>query len=64
MEYKISINELIDRDLIRKDFDWEWMNKMTDSEYREFYEQSKELCLLEGCSDNYPHINACILSTL
>ena len=65
MLYTISIDELIERPIIRNDFngkDEEWMNKMTDDEYEQFYEESYQMCLAEGTPEKCPDINAACLS--
>jgi hypothetical protein len=60
--YTISIQELIERPLIRNDYNEEWMNKMTDDELDQFDRESYEMCLENGTPEKYPDINAACLS--
>lgn len=60
--YTISIPELIERPIIRDDFNEEWMNKMTDEELDQFDKESCQFCLDEGTPNVYPDINAARLS--
>lgn len=60
--YTISIKELLERPIIRVDFNEEWMNKMTDEELSQFDRESYQFCLNEGASEKYPDINAACLS--
>jgi hypothetical protein len=62
MSYTITIKELINRPIIRNDFDEEWMNKMTDDELSQFDKESYDLCIEEGVLEKYPDINAACLS--
>jgi hypothetical protein len=62
MEYTIKIQELIERPIIRTDFDEERMNKMTDDELSQYNKESYEMCINEGTPNKYPDINAAILS--
>jgi membrane-bound ClpP family serine protease len=48
MEYTISIQELIERPMIRSDYNEEWLNKMTDYEITQFQNESYQMCLIEG----------------
>jgi hypothetical protein len=60
--YTISIQELLERPIIRNDFGEEWMNKMTDKELSQFDKESYQICLDEGVPKKYPDINAAVLS--
>jgi hypothetical protein len=64
MEYSITLEELIQRPSIRNDYDGDgvWMNKMTNEEYDQFNEESRQICIEEGVEDKFPDINAAILS--
>lgn len=61
-KYTISIKELIDRPIIRNDFEEEWMNKMTDEELSQFEKESYQMCLEEGTPEKYPDVNAACLA--
>jgi hypothetical protein len=60
--YSIKIAELLERPIIRNDFEEEWMNKMTDDELSQFDKESYQICLDEGVEEKYPDINAACLS--
>jgi hypothetical protein len=60
--YSITINDLIDRPIIRNEFNEEWMNKMTDEELTQFDKESYQICLEDGTPEKYPDINAACLS--
>jgi hypothetical protein len=60
--YSITIQDLLERPIIRNDFEEEWMNKMTDEELSQFDKESYQLCLEEGTPEKYPDINAACLS--
>lgn len=60
--YSITIPELLERPIIRNDFEEEWMNKMTDDELSQFDKESYEICLNEGVEEKYPDISAACLS--
>ena len=60
--YSITIQELLQRPIIRKEFNEEWMNKMTDEELSQFDKESYQLCLDEGTPEKYPDVNAACLS--
>lgn len=60
--YSITIKDLLERPIIRNDFEEEWMNKMTDEELSQFDKESYQLCLEEGTPEKYPDINAACLS--
>lgn len=53
MEYTNKIKELVERPIIRDDFDEEWMNKMTDEELDQFEKESFEMCLEKGSTEQY-----------
>ena len=61
-QYSITIQELLQRPIIRNDFDEEWMNKMTDEELSQFDKESYQFCLENGTPEKYPDINAACLS--
>lgn len=60
--YSITIQDLLERPIIRNDFEEEWMNKMTDEELSQFDKESYQLCLEEGTPEKYPDVNAACLS--
>lgn len=60
--YSISIQELLERPIIRNDFEDEWMNKMTNEELSQFDKESYQLCIEEGVQEKFPDINAACLS--
>lgn len=60
--YSITIQELLERPIIRNDYDEEWMNKMTDEELNQFDRESYQICIEEGTSEKYPDINTACLS--
>ena len=60
--YSISIQELLERPIIRNDFEDEWMNKMTNEELSQFDKESYQLCIEEGTPEKFPDINAACLS--
>lgn len=62
--YSITIQELIERPDIRTDFSGNdaWMNKMTDKEIDQFYEEAKQICIKEGVVEKYPDMNAAVLA--
>ena len=62
MEYSISLEELLQRPIIRNDFDEEWMNKMTDDELDQFDKESYQICLEEGTPEKFPDINSACLA--
>ena len=59
--YTIKIKELLERLIIRNDYDEEWMNKMTDEELNQFDSESRQLSIEEGTPARYPDINAACL---
>lgn len=61
-QYSITIQDLLQRPIIRNDFDEEWMNKMTDEELSQFDKESYQFCLENGTPEKYPDINAACLS--
>ena len=60
--YSITIQELLQRPIIRNEFNEEWMNKMTDEELTQFDKESYQICLEDGTPEKYPDINAACLS--
>jgi hypothetical protein len=58
----ITMQELLERPVIRNDYDEEWMNKMTNEELNQFDRESYQACLEEGTPEKYPDINAACLS--
>ena len=60
-EYTISVRELIDRPIIRKDFNEEWMNKMTDDEINRWNEETYAMLEEKGIT-GYPDVNGAYLS--
>jgi hypothetical protein len=60
--YSITIQELLERPIIRNDYNEEWMNKMTDEELTEFNKETRQLCIENGTLDKFPDINAACLS--
>jgi hypothetical protein len=63
-EYSISIYELLERPDIRDDHKdiSVWMNKMTDDEISQFYEEARQMCIDEGVEEKYPDMNAAVLA--
>lgn len=59
--YSITIPELIERPIIREDFDEEWMNKMTDLEISQWDKETYAIIESEGITE-YPAVNAAHLS--
>lgn len=53
MEYTNKIKQLVERPIIRDDFDEEWMNKMTDEELDQFEKESFQMCLEKGSTELY-----------
>lgn len=47
MEYSITLKELIERPIIRNDYDEEWMNKMTDDEIKQYEKEVEQILLKE-----------------
>jgi hypothetical protein len=60
--YSITITDLLERQIIRNDFEEEWMNKMTDDELSQFERESYQLCIEDGIPEKFPDINAACLS--
>jgi hypothetical protein len=60
--YTITIQELLERPIIRNEFDEEWMNKMTDDELNQFDKETYQMCIDEGTPSIYPDMNAAHLS--
>ena len=55
-QYTISVRELIDRPIIREDFNEEWMNKMTDDEINQWDKETYTMIKDEGIT-GYPDVN-------
>jgi hypothetical protein len=60
--YSITIQELLERPIIRNNYNEEWMNKMTDDELNEFEKESYQICIENGTPEKFPDINAACLS--
>ncbi len=60
-EYTNSVRELIDRPIIREDFNEEWMNKMTDDEINQWDMETYAMLKDEGITE-YPDVNGAHLS--
>jgi hypothetical protein len=60
--YTISIKELLNRPIIRTDFEEEWMNKMTDAELSQWDREAYASCIREGTPETYPDLNAAHLA--
>ena len=71
-QYTISVRELIDRPIIREDFNEEWMNKMTDEEINQWDVETYTMIQDEGITGYHDvngahlskHIDRCILYKL
>ena len=61
-QYSITIPELIFRDIIRTDQDYEWMNKLTDDELIQLDQEIYAMLEDEGVKKVYPDWNAAYLS--
>jgi len=61
IQYSISVTKLIERPIIRDDFEEEWMNKMTDDEIAQWHEEAYAMCKADGLYKT-PEINACHLA--
>lgn len=62
IKYSITIKELLERPIIRNDYNEEWMNKMTDEELSKFEKESYQICIENGTPEKFPDINAACLS--
>jgi hypothetical protein len=60
--YTITIQELLERPIIRNDYNEEWMNKMTDNELNQFDKETYQMCIENGTPEKFPDINAAHLS--
>ena len=60
--YSITIQELLERPIIRNDYNEEWMNKMTDEELNQFDKETYQICIENGTPEKFPDINAACLS--
>lgn len=52
-QYIISVRELVDRPIIREDFNEEWMNKMTDDEINQWDEETYAILREEGITEDH-----------
>ena len=64
MEYSIKIQELIDRPIIRDDQMNEWLNKMTDNETVDYFNEMDQMLDEEGVTHHYPDRNSAQLAKL
>lgn len=64
MEYIISIQELIQRPLLRNDRPHEYLNKMTSEEETQFEKEIEKSLELEGIEKKFPDWNAAFLAKL
>jgi len=62
--YSITIQELLERPIIRNNYEEEWMNKMTDEELTQFDKEIYRICIDEGTPFIYPDMNAAHLSKI
>jgi len=62
--YSITLEELLERPIIRADFDEEWMNKMTDEELSQFDRESYQFCLNKGTPQMTKYIDRAIMYKL
>ena len=51
-QYITSVRELVDRPIIREDFNEEWMNKMTDDEINQWTEETYAMLREEGITED------------
>ena len=61
MNYSLEISNLIERDLIRNDYPFEFLNKMTDQEINQWEKEVKEILLEEGVHNTFPEWNSAFL---
>lgn len=64
MPYTITIDELINREIIRNDHSEEWLNKMTDEEIDEWFEEATKISMDEGVERKFPDINSAVTTKL
>lgn len=64
MRYSITLQELIDRPIIRNDQPHEYMNKLTDIELDERKMEIDQILRNEGVSEEFPDWNASYLSVV
>lgn len=62
MEYTISIQELIERPIIRNDKPEEFLNKMTDQEINQYEKEIEQILSEEGTNKIFPDWNAAFLA--
>ncbi len=60
--YSISIQELIKRPLIRNNHADEWMNKMTDEELNQFYDELDANLKNDGVPHRFPEFTAAMFA--
>lgn len=63
-EYTITIEELIKRPIIRHDQVHEYLNKMTDQEIDNFYEEIKQVLKSKNTCEKCPDWNAWFLAEI
>ena len=59
--YSITVQELLQRPIIRNDRPEEWMNKMTDEELHQYDSETRQICIENGVLNIFPDINAACL---
>lgn len=64
MEHTISIEELLKREKIREDKEWEFLNKMTDDEIKKWELEIDEMLKEEGVPKKLPDWNAAFLAKI
>lgn len=62
MEYTIGLEELIKRQIVRTDQSYEFLNKMTDVEIRQWEKEVEQSLLEAGTVKKFPDWNAAFLS--
>ena len=62
MIYSLTIEELINRPIIRSDQGYEYMNKMTDVEIQIFDREIEQILIEDDIQKVYPDWNASVLS--
>jgi hypothetical protein len=58
----MDIHELINKPIIRNDYDEEWLNKMTDEEIEAWEDEMLEECIKAGIPYKFPDINGALIS--
>ena len=64
MEYTLSTRELIKRPIIRNDYAFEFENKMSDEEYKQFEKEIENNLLEEGTPEKFPDWNSAWLAKI